>query len=227
MTTVLIVAAHPDDEVLGCGGTAARHVAAGDRVEILILGEGATSRFAAGAGAARPEVEHLYEAARSSAVTIGAEAPRFGDFPDNRLDTIPTLDLVKCIESIVAEVAPTCVYTHHGGDLNIDHRLVCNAVITGCRPLPGSTVDSVFCFETPSSTEWADPREADFRPNHFVDVSQFMEKKINALRAYDVEMRDFPHPRSYDAVRTLARWRGASVGLEAAEAFMTIRRIVR
>jgi N-acetylglucosamine malate deacetylase 1 len=227
MTQVLVVAAHPDDEVLGCGGTVARHTMAGDRVASLIVAEGATSRHA-NASSGRDEVFALKRAAAAAAEALGAEPPRFGGFPDNRLDTVALIDIVQAIEVVVAEVRPDCVYTHHAGDLNIDHRVVSNAVITACRPLPDTVHDQIYCFETPSSTEWA-PSEtaAQFRPNHFVGIDATLERKMHALAAYAIEMRDFPHPRSYQAVEALARWRGASVGLDAAEAFMLMRRVIR
>lgn len=216
---VLVVAAHPDDEVLGCGGTVARHAAAGDRVHVVIAGEGATARDV-DAGS-KDERAALAKAAQAAAATLGSEPPRMLGLPDNRLDTLPLLDIIKPIEAVVAEVNPDTVYTHHGGDLNIDHRIVHQAVLTACRPVPGSPVRRLYAFETLSSTEWGIGEP--FRPGHFVAIVGQLDRKRAALKHYDREMRAFPHARSFEAVDALARLRGATVGLEAAEAFVVIR----
>jgi LmbE family N-acetylglucosaminyl deacetylase len=225
---VLVVAAHPDDEVLGCGGTLARHAAAGDTVDILILAEGATSRDAARNAAARDgEMSALRDAAKACAAIIGTGAPAFGGLPDNRLDGVDLLDIVKLVEDAVARVSPNVVYTHHAGDLNVDHQRVNAAVMTACRPLPGSALRAVYAYETPSSTEWAGDGLPAFRPTRFVDIAATLDLKMKALDAYAAEMRPFPHPRSAEAVMALARWRGATAGLAAAEAFAVLREVVR
>ena len=222
--TVLVVAAHPDDEVLGCGGVIARHADAGDRVVPFILAEGATARGGASSG---DETKRLQDAARKAARILGAEAPRFGGLPDNRLDSLPLLDVIKRIEAVVEELEPSIVYTHHGGDLNIDHRIAHQAVATACRPLPGAAVSAIYAFETVSSTEWAfDAAAGAFRPTRFVDISAQFDRKMEALGCYAVEMRPFPHPRSIEAVTALARLRGSTVGVTAAEAFAVVREVV-
>lgn len=225
---ILIVAAHPDDEVLGCGGVAARHAKRGDRVDVLIVAEGATSRGERrNASAHADELSALKEAARRAAKILGARPPRFGGLPDNRLDEVPLLDVVKLIESVGAEVRPETVYTHHAGDLNVDHQVIARAVATAFRPLPGASVRSVYAFETVSSTEWAfHAVEPAFRPSRFEDISDVMGLKRAALECYAREMRPFPHPRSIEAIESLARLRGASVGVAAAEAFCVIRDVV-
>lgn len=217
---VLVVAAHPDDEVLGCGGTVARHGAAGDRVDTLIVAEGATSRSDANdSDGFAAEVVTLQQCARIAAGILGAAPPRFGALPDNRLDGLELLDVIKRIESVIADVVPDLVYTHHSGDLNVDHRIVHQAVVTACRPLPRSPVTAIFTFETVSSTEWAGDIGPLFRPQRFVDISASLPKKIAALRAYASEMRPFPHARSLAAVEALAQLRGSQAGFTAAEAF--------
>lgn len=225
MTTVLVVAAHPDDELLGCAGTLARRARAGDRVEIVILAEGATSRSSgAGRDAHAAELDRLRDAARKAAETIGAGTPEFFGLPDNRMDGEVLLEVVQRLEATIGRVRPAIVYTHHRGDVNVDHDVVHRAVITACRPLPGHTVSRILAFETPSSTEWMSPASAaPFAPNWFVDISETLETKLAALKCYDAEMRPFPHPRSYEAVEHLARWRGATAGFAAAEAFMLVR----
>lgn len=223
---VAVFVAHADDEILGCGGTVRRHVLTGEEVWHIILADGETSR---GDIAAREEVIARREtAAQAAAAALGVQHVALHRLPDNRLDTLPLLDIVKLIEAHLAEIAPSVVYTHHPGDLNIDHRRVHEAVVTACRPQPGHTTSRLLFFETPSSTEWRAPSSATaFIPNWFVDVSDTLEAKLAALRAYDGEMRAWPHPRSYEAIEHLARWRGATVGLGAAEAFMLGRGIER
>lgn len=225
---ILVVAAHPDDEVLGCGGTIARHVSEGDQVDVLILAEGATSRDDERDPVARAaELERLRCAALRASEVLGTEIPQFGGLPDNRLDSLPLIDVVKLVERSVARICPNAIYTHHGGDLNIDHRVVHEAVMTACRPQPGSTVERILCFETASSTEWRTPHYEPFLPGWYVDVADWMPSKIRALEAYASEMRPWPHVRSVPAVEALARWRGASVGCVAAEAFMLGRYVRR
>jgi len=215
-STVLVVAAHPDDEILGCGGAIARHAGRGDRVHIAIVAEGETSRDNGDAAA----VSRLRDAAAAAARTLGAEAPVHLGLPDNRLDSIALLDVVKEIENVIGQVSPSIVYTHHGGDLNIDHRVVHQAVVTACRPLPGSTIEAVRCFETVSSTEWAsDSIGAAFRPTQYVNIDAFLAIKLEALQHYEMEMRPFPHARSLEAIEALARLRGSQAGFAAAEAF--------
>ena len=205
--SVLVCAAHPDDEVLGCGGAIARHIDEGDQVHILFFTDGGRKRVSA---------------AESAAKILGADQPVFCTFPDQQLDTIPLLGMVKTIEQTIEPLVPNIIYTHHLGDLNLDHRLVAQAVLTAFRPLPGSTVEAVYGFETLSSTEWAS--EEIFVPTRFVAID--VEKKLAALKEYQSEMRDFPHPRSYDGVRALAMLRGMTVGLRAAEAFTVLREII-
>lgn len=226
MQTVFVIAAHPDDEILGCGATMARHARAGDVVEILIVAEGATSRASSrDATADAAKLEHLREAGREAARLVGARAIHFAGLPDQRLDSIDLLDVVKMVEAHGARVRPDVVYTHHGGDLNLDHRITHQAVLTAFRPLPGATGPrAIHFFEVPSSTEWnASPSAEAFRPNHFVDVTATLDAKLRALDAYASEMRPWPHPRSREGIEALARWRGCSVGVAAAEAFATGR----
>jgi len=227
MTQILIVAAHPDDEILGIGGTATRHVSNGDRVHTLILAEGATSRFFKKKKDADAEVNALRKAARAAAKIIGAQPPIFAGFPDNRLDSIDLLEIVKAIEKVIEKIKPATIYTHHEGDLNVDHELAARAVLTACRPLPKCSVTSIFGFETASNTEWHSPGYRAFDPNHFVDIAPFIKKKMQALHCYEREMRSFPHPRSYEAIEALAKWRGASAGMHAAEAFTVVRQLSR
>ncbi len=225
---VLIVAAHPDDEILGCGGVAARHAAAGDRVDTLILAEGATARQPRRGGASgSAEIEALRDAARAAAKILGTEPPQFAGLPDNLMDSLTLLDIVKHVEETVERLTPRFVYTHHGGDLNVDHRLTHQAVITACRPLPGAPVRGIYTFEVASSTEWGSTGiDAGFRPRRYVDIGDFLDLKLRALACYEAEMRPFPHARSREAIEARARVRGAEAGVAAAEAFEVIREII-
>jgi LmbE family N-acetylglucosaminyl deacetylase len=224
--TVIAIAAHPDDEALGAAGTLARHVAARDDVHILFLADGVSAR------GSNKGLDARQESAQAAAKAMGAKAENvhFYSFPDNRMDSVALLDVVQVLEGVLKKIKPQIIYTHHAGDLNIDHRIVHQAVLTACRPQPGSAVEAIYGFEVLSSTEWVAP-EPDarnvFLPNRYVDITDYMETKMAALKCYDIEMRDFPHARSYEAVEALAKLRGAHMGLERAEAFSVIREIFK
>lgn len=224
---VLVVAAHPDDEVLGCGGTIARHADSGDPVHVLIVAEGATSRQQQ---RDRDEVDGylsaLAKAAQTAGAILGVAGVELLDLPDNRLDSLDRLDLIKRIEERIARYQPQVVYLHHAGDVNIDHRRLHEAVVTACRPTPGQPVRRLLSYEVASSTEWQPPGSAPaFQPNWFVDITVEWARKRQALEAYAAEMRPWPHARSIAALEHLARWRGAQVGVEAAEAFCLLRQL--
>lgn len=222
MSNILVIAAHPDDEVLGCGGTVARRAAEGHRVEILILGEGATSR----ADGDCAGVERLRTDARKAASILGAANVRFVSLPDNRFDTVALLDVVQEIETVVEAIQPETVFTQHGGDLNIDHAVTFRAALTALRPMQGCCVRSLYAYEAASSTEWAFQRFSPvFNPSFYVDISAFLDQKTAAMEAYESERRSFPHPRSPEALRALAALRGSTAGMQAAEAFETIWKI--
>lgn len=223
---VLVIAAHPDDEVLGCGGTIARLTQEGHDVYIAILGEGITSRYEKREKADRTQVEALHARCRKAAEILGAKDLFIYELPDNRFDTVPLLDVIKIVEKLIQRLQPQVIYTHHNGDLNIDHAVVHRAVLTATRPVQGSPVRELYAFEVPSSTEWGFQRlEAVFRPNVFVDIHNTLDLKIKALSIYESEVRPFPHPRSPEAIRAIARRWGSVVGGEAAEAFELIRSI--
>lgn len=224
---ILVVAAHPDDEVLGCGASMAKWSNAGIEVHIVILSEGATSRDAVRSRDARSEeLSALAQAAQTSGRILGAASVQLLDFPDNRMDSINRLDIIKTVERQIEAVKPEIVITHHAGDVNIDHQLIHQAVVTACRPQPKHAVRRLLAFEVASSTEWQTPgSKSAFQPNWFEDVSNTIDLKIKALEAYALEMRPWPHSRSIKAVEHLARWRGASVGTEAAEAFILMREL--
>lgn len=222
----LVVAAHADDEALGCGGTIARLTAAGTRVSVLLMADGIGARHAERDAAAAAELKARRAAAEKAMKVLGAEMESF-DFPDNKMDEVPILDVARRLEEVIARRKPDTVLTHFGGDLNVDHRMTLEAVATACRPQPGHCVRSILMFEVPSSTEWRVGAPSAFVPNLYVDISAHLDRKLESLRCYASEMRPWPHSRSLEAVEALAKWRGASVGVAAAEAFMVGRALVR
>jgi len=223
----LVIAAHPDDEVLGCGGSIAKWVKNGHEVHVLIMAEGATSRDKHRDRASRKEtLSILAQSAKRAAEILGVGTIELLDYPDNRMDSVDLLDVVKSVEERIEKLQPAMVATHHAGDLNIDHKITHQAVITACRPLLGQAVKRILSFEVPSATEWQSPDAGrPFVPNWFEDITDTLHRKMKALEAYQAEMRSWPHARSLKAVEHLASWRGASVGCEAAETFMLIKKI--
>ena len=222
----LVVAAHPDDEILGCGGSLSRWANEGHEVHILIMSEGATSRDKKrDVSLRKKELSNLKKAGIKASKVVGAISIEFLDFPDNRMDSIDLLEVVKAVEKKIADIKPSIVLTHHIGDLNIDHSIIHRAVLTACRPETGNPVKKILSFEVNSSTEWNNPGNLFFKPNLFIDISKFIEKKYKALNFYESEMKDKPHPRSIEGINTLARLRGQTIGCEFAESFMIIREI--
>ncbi len=222
---VLVVAAHPDDETLGSGGYAAKLIRQGHEVNWLILGEGTTSRVADRTQVGRAELRSQSDDCLRAASIIGVRSVTQLEFPDNRFDSVDLLDVTKSIEAQIAKREPAVVITHHRGDLNIDHRVTHQAVLTATRPVPGSTIHTVLAFEVQSATEWGFNAENNFVPSVFVDISDTIDLKMAALGEYRSEMREFPHPRSETAVRALATLRGSTVGVSAAEAFELVRAV--
>ncbi|MBO9469655.1 PIG-L family deacetylase [Endozoicomonas sp. G2_2] len=219
--TVLVVAAHTDDEALGCGGTLARHVAEGDTVHTIFVADGVSSR----PGGDDDALDQRQRAARKAQDILGVHYTTYLEMPDNRLDDLPLLEIVQPLEELIFRIAPETIYTHHFGDLNVDHRKVHEAVMTACRPLPARTVKNILTYEVMSSTEWRSPDQTPFHPNIYVDISNYFEVKKRALEAYELEMRPSPHSRSLNHIFHLAKHRGHCVGIDMAEAFMAVRLI--
>ncbi|WP_196595132.1 PIG-L deacetylase family protein [Pectinatus frisingensis] len=225
---VLVVAAHPDDEVLGCGGTMAKHVLDGDEVHVLLMAEGLKSRDSFKENdSSDVALKILHQKSKLASSEIGVKDIKLLNFPDNRMDKLQLLDIVKAIEKEIEVYQPNIIYTHHHGDVNIDHQLTHEAVITACRLMPGQCVKKLLFFEVLSSTEWQiSTCKNVFLPNWYVDIKLTFNKKIAALKYYESEMRNYPHSRSYKAVEILSRYRGISVGKELVEAFMLGRNII-
>jgi N-acetylglucosamine malate deacetylase 1 len=195
--SALIVVAHPDDEVLGCGGTIAKLANEGTLVHVVFLADGISSREN-GTTLQFDQLKARRVAAKTACDILGVRSVSFGDFPDNRMDTVAMLDITQNIERHISANSPKTVITHHSGDVNVDHRRTLEAVITACRPQVGHPVKSILSFEVPSSTEWQFPGFAPaFQPNWFVDISSTIDRKMEALNAYAVELRSWPHPRSH------------------------------
>lgn len=225
---VLVVAAHPDDEILGIGATAAKHAAEGDKVYALILGEGQTSRFAKREEAGEEILEALHENTKEAAQIIGYSSVYFENFPDNRFDSVALLEIVKAVEKQIRKLSPQVIYTHHAGDLNVDHQMTYKAVLTATRPMENCPVKEIYTFETLSSTEWnftyGDSR---FSPNVFVKTEDcYFEKKLKAMEQYETELCEYPHPRSLKALKAAGEKWGSVVGGHYVEAFEAVR-IVR
>lgn len=217
----LVVGAHPDDEVLGCGGLIARLVEAGTTVRVVTLSGVTTSRPQEDAGCAGQFMDEMAQAMEM----LGVHSFRRFDIPDNRFDTRPLLELAQYLESERESFTPELIVTHDAGDLNVDHRLTNQAVLTAFRPRPGESPFSIWAFEILSSTEWQDPALKCFQPQIYLDISRQLETKLKAMQCYASELRDYPHPRSLEGIRLLARMRGLEVCQTAAEAFRLIRHV--
>ncbi len=224
---ILVVVAHPDDEVLGCGASIAKWTASGSIVHVLIMAEGATSRSQVRDRRVKSkELLLLGKSAHSAGSILGVASVKLLDFPDNRMDSLDRLDVIKAIEIEIERIKPHTVVTHHCGDVNIDHRIIHEAVITACRPQPGHSVRLLLAFEVASSTEWQPAGSSvAFQPNWFENVAETFDCKIKALEFYQSEMREWPHPRSLENIENLARYRGSSIGCELSESFMLLRKI--
>lgn len=213
---VLVIAAHPDDELLGCGGTVALHTRAGDEVTSVVVCEGESLRYEQSVG----QASHMLQAAER----LGVKDVRALGFPDQRLDTFTLTDIITPLEQVVAEVRPEIVYCQYGGDINRDHEILFKAILVATRPLE-TFIQGIYAFDTASSTEWAYPRS--FVPDLWVDISSTLEAKLEAMACYKSEVRPYPHPRSLEALAHRARAWGNQVAVDAAEVFMTVRRVMR
>ena len=221
--------AHPDDELLGLGATMNKIIFNFNvKAHVVILGEGLTSRLEIRDRNKWNKELKIHKGNINNAQTaIGYHSNSIYDFPDNRFDSIPILDIIKVIEKEKIEFKPDIVFTHHGGDLNIDHQITFSAVLTACRPMKNEIVKHIITFETPSGTEWQSPTDPrHFLPNIFISVSDLnMDAKIKGMESYEFEKRKFPHPRSPEALRIQAKRWGVINGVENAEAFCLIRSI--
>ena len=215
--TILVIAAHSDDEALGCSGVIARHVAEGDNVHLLFMTDGVASRLESGDG------KNRLTYAQDASKILKVDSFTNLNFPDNQMDSIPLLGIVKEVENKISELQPEIIYTHHIGDLNVDHQITHKAVVTACRPQPSFCVEEIYAFEVLSSTEWSAPGVEPFSPNVYIDITDYIDIKKQVLEVYSEEMRQPPHSRSIDNALRLNALRGNSVGMDYAEAFELIR----
>jgi len=218
MAKVLVIAPHPDDEVLGCGGTIAKHVRKGNEVYLCVVTKTYPPEWSE--GEAQERKEEVFQAAK----TLGIKQVHFLDLPTVKLDTIPQKELNELIAQVIDKVKPQILYIPHKGDVNKDHQAVFDAVMVAIRPKPNSTLEKVLSYETLSETEWAAPTvESAFIPNTYVDISETLDTKLEAMQEYRRELKQFPHPRSLEMLSALAKLRGSTIGVKAAEAFMLVR----
>jgi len=222
-----IIAAHPDDELLGCGGAILHHLSKGDKVRVTIVAEGLTSRDKKRDRKKRLKgLNKLKNTTKKIFKKIGVKEIDFLDLADNRLDSYNLIDVIKPIETIINSFKPNIIYTHHPGDLNIDHCIVNRAVMTASRPKPKNFIEKIYSFEILSSTNWSiNHTNSNFEPNYFLNIKKYLKKKIKLLSYYESEMKKWPHSRSLKSVEFLAKYRGSTAGMEAAEAFCLLRQV--
>lgn len=223
---ILVIAAHPDDEVLGCGGTIAKKALfEKSTIEVLILSKGVKSRSNILKNINK-DIKNNIQSAFKSNKLLGVKKTEILDFPDNEFDTVSLLKITKEIEKRIYKFKPNVVFTHFSGDLNIDHQITNRAVLIATRPLNKNIVNKIYGFEICSSTDWSfNINKHSFAPNHYEDITRTIKKKILALKFYSKEMRKFPHSRSYENLINLSKFRGATVFKRNAEAFEVIRSI--
>jgi N-acetylglucosamine malate deacetylase 1 len=218
---VLAVAAHPDDEVLGCGGVMSRHAAEGDQVSLLVVTRGAPDLFP------QDWVEQIRRELRTASELLGVAGIHFLDFPAPKLDVVAGHALADGIAQVIRSVQPELMYIPHRGDIHADHQAVYQAALVAARPINNCPVRTILSYETLSETEWAAPvGDQAFIPTVFVDIEKYLERKLQAMTCYQTQLRPAPHPRSLQTIEALARLRGATVGLAAAEAFQLVRQII-
>ncbi len=211
---ILIVAAHPDDEVLGCGGTLLKMKKKYD-INVIFLTNGVSAR----SGVRKNEIIDRKNAAIKLFKYLKISRPKFFNFPDNKMDTVPLLNIVRKIEKFLNYSKPKIVFTHFYNCLNIDHRITYDAVMTACRPINNLSVKKILSFEIPSSTEWSMKKDKSFQPNYFIDISSCINEKLKLIKFYKKELRKYPHSRSLKSIKSLASYRGSICGVEFAEAF--------
>ncbi|NQY62769.1 MAG: PIG-L family deacetylase [Alteromonadaceae bacterium] len=227
---ILVVVAHADDEVIGCGGTLLKHRDAGDEIQIIYMTDGVGARNESNtntATAKNSEKEIRLTSQINACEQLAMSKFHNFDFPDNRMDQVALIDVTQAIESVINNYPANIIYTHHGGDLNVDHRIVHQAVMTACRPQPMCSIEKILAFEVNSSTEWPSASmSTPFYANYFVDISNYQAEKQLLLQHYRQEIKPSPHSRSLQAIAHLNHARGNHVGIESAEAFTLIRQIV-
>lgn len=219
---ILVVVAHSDDESISMAGTIRKHVNKGDKVYVISMTDGVGSRK----DVDEDQVAERKNASNNASKVLGFEWGNCYEFNDNAMDSYPLFEVVKCIEEAKIKYKPTLVYTHSAADLNVDHQVVANAVLTAFRPQPNEICKELRLFEVASATDYGNSAiTGSFCPNLFIDISDEWSAKFESLKAYSVEMREYPHSRSIEAIKNLSRLRGNQVGFKMAEAFEVIRKL--
>ena len=219
---ILVIAAHPDDEILGCGGTIAKKIIKEKAiVNSLIMSKGILSRD--NIKNKKNKVKNNERKARAANKLLGIKNLEILNFPDNGFDSIPRLKLIKEIEKKIKVFLPDTIYTHFHGDLNIDHQIISQVVMTACRPIKRKSVKKIYAFEVLSSTDYSFGINEDFRPNHYECINEFINLKIKSLKKYHHEMRPAPHSRSYKNILNLSKLRGSQMFEKNAESFVLLR----
>ncbi len=223
MRNILVIAAHPDDELLGCGGTIAKLLSNGCAIKVLFIGEGSSCRFDdPTCKEAKEAIIERNQCAKEALDLLGVSDLEFNDLPCGRFDQTPIIVINKIIESVISEFRPDTVFTHSEVDSNNDHRITHRATIMATRPCGEHVVDRLFCYEVLSSSEWSYTDA--FLPNYFVSLTEKqLRAKWQALECYSTEMRDYPFPRSWQGVKSLGMKRGMQAGVKFAEAFQLVR----
>lgn len=222
MDNILIIAPHADDEIIGCGATIAKHIHKGDIVSIIIATnafEGAPELFS------KESIEIVRKEATEAHKLLGVQNTFFLDFPAPALNAFPEFKISIKLSEIFSEVKPVTMYIPHPGDIHQDHKALYRASLVAARPQFNYSIKNIYCYETLSETEWAPLQEKPFVPNHFVNVTDFFDKKIEAFKCFETQIKQFPHPRSLEAFEALAKFRGSTIGVGRAEAFFVERQI--
>jgi LmbE family N-acetylglucosaminyl deacetylase len=220
--TILIIAAHPDDDAFGCGGTIAKLSKNKNDIYAIYFTDGVSARL--NQKDLKKNIIQRRINTNAAAKILGIKNYSYCLYPDNKLDSIPLLEIVQRVEKEIKNIKPDIIFTHFSNDLNIDHRIINKAVITATRPKPKNKIKKIFLFETLSSTEWNfSEKNRSFNPNYFIDISKTIDKKIMSIKSYKKEICKWPHPRSVKGVKVLAMFRGQSVGLKLAEGFQLLR----
>lgn len=224
MNKIIVVAPHADDEILGCGATIAKHLSHGDKVYVII---------ATNASIGAPElfneesIEIVRKEAKNAHQILGVQKTYFLDFPAPALNSFPEYKISLQLSEIFKQINPNYLYLPHPGDMHQDHKAIYRASLVAARPIENNTITHIYCYETLSETDWSPLQESNFIPNHFVDVGQVFEKKLQAMQSFESQLKEFPNSRSLENIEALAKLRGATIGTERAEAFMVERQIIR
>lgn len=228
MKRILVIAAHPDDEVLGMGGTIAKYATQGSEIALLIVTDGSTSQYKDNPNLKDIIIEKKLET-QNCADLLGIKKIYYGNLPDMKLDTVPHVEVNEVIGKVILDFSPTAVFTHFSGDVNKDHQCVYKSTLVACRPTPEQCVEKLFLYSVPSSTEWnLQASHTTFFPNWYENIEgDFADIKYKAMNCYKEELREYPHPRSIEYLQNADKAEGNRVGMKIAESFMLVRNLMK